>query len=358
MASLKTQHGDEPNKTVYDKWQEAQVIPVVRGYSVADLRKLSLAPWESKGGLGTFINLEGAQRLYDAYICEIRPGRSLKPQRHLFEELVYVLEGSGATTIWNQGGDEQTFEWQEGSLFSPPLNVWHQHFNGQGNRPAKYLAVTSAPLMINLFHNLDFIFKNSFVFSDRYNAEEGYFSGNGIANAKNRIWESNFIPDVRKLDVAYSLTERGLGTNVRLELSDNSMAGHISQFPVGTYKKAHRHKGGAHVIILSGTGYTLMWKEGIPRMKIDWHEGSMFVPPEQWFHQHFNTGVEPARYMALHWDSRKNIVFQKSSYKSVKLGGDQIQYDEENPEIRALYESELAKKGIPLNMPPAVRSDG
>ena len=32
------------------------------------------------------------------------------------------------------------------------------------------------------------------------------------------------------------------------------MTSHISQFPVGTYKKAHAHGPGAHVIILVAKG--------------------------------------------------------------------------------------------------------
>src|SRR3990172_7400315 len=81
----------------YGRFQEEEGIPSVKGFHVEDVFSLTLAPWERKGGQGTLINLS-EQEMDDAYVCEIAPGASLKPQRHMYEEVIYVLEGRGATS--------------------------------------------------------------------------------------------------------------------------------------------------------------------------------------------------------------------------------------------------------------------
>ena len=66
-------------------------------------------------------------------------------------------------------------------------------------------------------------------------------------------------------------------------------------------------------------------KEGLPINRYDWQEGSIVVPPELWFHQHFNASATPARYLALRWGSRKNpFLTEFKTDESVKEGGDQI----------------------------------
>lgn len=137
------------------------------------------------------------------------------------------------------------------------------------------------------------------------------------------------------------------------EIADNTLTAHIAEFQVGTYKKAHRHGGGANIITLSDTGYTLMWLEGQSRVKIDWKMGSLIVPPSNWFHQHFNTGRKPARYMALRWKSRKYPMWGgvvTDSYKGMKEGGTQIEFEDEDPEIRKIYKKELEKSGVKWGM--------
>src|SRR6267142_1276393 len=149
--------------------------------------------------------------------------------------------------------------------------------------------------------------------------------------------------------------ERGAGgRHVNFDLAGNVMGSHISEFPVGRYKKAHRHGPGAHVTILSGQGYSLLWPEHGEPTRVDWKPGSVVVPPSQWFHQHFNSGADPARYLALRWNSwRYNFVAlgdDKPIEVSVKDGGTQIEYEDEDPKIHEFFESCLHKAGARCRM--------
>ncbi len=336
VAYLKERYPD------YAKWAQSQGIPMVTGHYIEDCRSLELYPWERKGGKGILINLSD-QVIDDAYLCEIPPAGHLKPQRHLYEELIYVISGRGTTSVWQQGGQPVHFEWQEGSLFAIPLNAYHQHFNSDGHRPARLLGVTSAPLTINLFHNLDFVFNAPFSFDDRFDGSPDFFGGEKTFRDEvlSGLWETNFVADVRDIELR-EWSERGQGQSIFLALAGSTMKVHVARFPVGTYKKAHRHGPGAHIYVLDGEGYTLMWPPGERPRRFNWHEGSLVSPPNGWYHQHFNLGRRPATYLALH---RPQVVYTKGS-------SHQIEYEEEDPAIRAEYEAELRQRGIELQMPP------
>ena len=339
------------DKTPYDLWQEAEEIPIVRGHCVEDLSSIPVAPWKRTGVFGSFVHLVGAGRTCSAYVCEIPPGGESKPQRYLFEQLIYVVKGRGATTVWNDGTKKQTFEWQEGSLFSPPLNAWHQHFNATGSETTRYVALTDAPQMINRFRNLDFICGNEFSFKDRFSGEDGYYSGKGKEVSSHRTWESNFVPDIRDFQLK-DRSLRGQGaTGIRLHLAANTMSAHLEQYPSGTYPKAHRHGPGAHIVILSGEGYSLLWEPGKPRTRIDWRPGTLFVPPAKWFHQHFNPGKEPARYLALKpWGFTYQVEDLVKTLEVESAGGTQIDYKDQDPEIHRTFVKECAKRGVEVRL--------
>ena len=339
VAYLKNRYPD------YEKWVLEQGVPVIIGRHVQDCRTAELYPWERKGGRGVFINLS-EQTVDDAFLCEIPAGGNLKPQRHLYEELLYVVAGRGATSMWQEGGHKVQFEWQAGSFFAVPLNAWHQHFNGDGQAPARLLGVTSAPLTINLYHNTGFVFDCPFLFKDRFDGGKEFFNGEKTFRDEVHIglWETNFIADVRQVELK-EWKERGKGQSIFMALAGSTMKSHISRFPVGTYKKAHRHGPGAHIYVLDGEGYTLMWEKGGQPRRYDWQEGSLISPPNGWYHQHFNLGNRPATYLALH---RPQVIYNKGD-------SHQIEYGEEDPAIRAGYEAELSRRGIALQMAPVTR---
>jgi hypothetical protein len=142
--------------------------------------------------------------------------------------------------------------------------------------------------------------------------------------------------------------------------------GHISEFPSGTYKKAHRHGAGAHIWCVTGHGYSLLWKDGenpVGAKRVDWKPGVLFAPPDgPTYHQHFNTALQPARYLALYADGSRYPVLDTNRRASdrmdmsVKLGGDQIEYEDEDPRILELFERECASSGVQPRMRELLQS--
>ncbi|HEY6957221.1 MAG TPA: cupin domain-containing protein [Candidatus Limnocylindria bacterium] len=341
----------------YMDFARREGIPIHEDFGF-DLLTLDVAPWARMGALGAFAHCLGRGDFANMYVCEIAPGGHTAPQRHLYEEVLYVLSGRGSTTIEAPEG-ERTFEWHEGSLFALPLNARYQHHNGSGQRPARFAAVTDLPLMMNVFRSDSFIFENDAVFPERF-GDRRYNEGEGTFLPRTpgrHIWETNFVPDLRTLELQ-AWDKRGGGSrNIMFALADGTMHAHISEMPVGTYKKGHRHGADFHVFTVKGHGYSLYWYEGETDLKrFDWKHGAVFTPTDMLFHQHFNTSAEPARYLAIAFgglryptlgDKRKTF---SGMDVSVKDGGRQIEYEDEDPRIRRIYENELRANGVASKM--------
>ncbi len=343
----------------YEDWLKAEGVRVYEEFYFPSLAKVELGPWERKGGKGAVVHIANRHMPNDCHIVEIKPAGKSEPEHHMYELTIYVLSGRGATTIWLDKKNDKgnTFEWQAGSLFSIPLNAWYQNFNGSGDEPCRYIAVTNAPPMMRLFQDNDFIFNNDYKFSSRYSGEEDYFSGKGKLYTR-RVWESNFIANAPDMKL-YGWKERGAGgVNAMLEMANNNTKNHISEFPIGTYKKAHRHGPGAHLLLLSGSaGFSLVWtkEDRSDMIKCDWHVGSMVVvPSDNCTHQHFNSGTTRARYLAFRpGDMGVNSPRGgggEFADRSQKEGGWQIEYTDEDREIHKIFEKELVENGATCKM--------
>jgi oxalate decarboxylase/phosphoglucose isomerase-like protein (cupin superfamily) len=334
--------------TPYLRWVRGEGLDIISAHFVPNLHTVALKPWARRGGSGVFINHEASRTSNDCYVCEIAPRGNLERQRQLYEEMILVLDGRGSTTVWNDTGDRIAFEWKAGAMFAIPLNTWHQHFNGSGTAAARFVAVTNCPSVLNLYDDIDFVFNTGYDFKNRFAGEPDYFSAKG--EQKGFLLTTNFVPDAINLPLI-SAKERGAGGgHIRFNMARGTIASHISQFPVGTYKKAHAHGPGAHVIVLSGEGYSLMWPDGDVPRRYEWQVGTMIVPPNAWFHQHFNSGPRPARYLAFKHATPRNAQGVPLSWISRRLGGTQIDYADESPDVRRIFAEALSKHAIKSRM--------
>ena len=347
--------------TDYERWQAAEGIPIYKGAFLADLHEVELAPWSRVGAKGAFVNLAD-QLEDDGWVIELPPASQTEVLHHAFELSLYVVEGRGATTFWQPGQPPQTVEWQRGSILSPPLNCYYQHFNADGQQRVRMFMVTNAPMVINIYRNLDFIFDNPFVFNDRYSGEADYFSGAGESmDREGNWWKTNFIPDVRTLKLAPSSRGWGGASGMQWSLSNNQCVGHCTLMPAGTYKRAHRHGIGAHLVILDGQGYSLLWFEDEEATRVDWKDGTVISPMEGQFHQHFSTGQGAVRYMAFRMGALDMRPATPRRTAQGAQGLDEgirgIPYDLEDPAIYDLYVEECAKNGAEVVLPrPAYRT--
>ena len=108
-------------------------------------------------------------------MVEVPGAGALNVERHLYEKVVLVVEGRGTTEVWQEGQSKRhVFEWQKGSLFTIPLNACHRIVNA-ASAPALLLCGTTAPNVMNLIDNPDFIFNCPYTFSERFSGADDYF---------------------------------------------------------------------------------------------------------------------------------------------------------------------------------------
>jgi oxalate decarboxylase/phosphoglucose isomerase-like protein (cupin superfamily) len=348
-------------KFTHDLWMDSLGLPVHCGYYIEDMRELELGRWEARGCDAAFIQLEGQQGITETRVSEVPARAVLPPVRLAFDEVVYVVQGRGATTVWrNEDSERKSFEWQENSMFLLPRHHFHQFSNTSGTRPARLLHYNYFPLLLSASPD-----PAAFISTDRGAAGEPprpvdlealyaepatrvTSDADIVWKRRQSVWVGSFFPDMSAWDKLQVSQGRGAGgRSVAMEFPGSEISCHMSMFPSRTYKKAHRHGPGRAIVIPAGQGYSVMWEEGKDRVIAPWKPGSLITPPNRWFHQHFNVGEHAARYLAFH----PPMQFDGHAEKIEDRARDQIEYVDENPEVRERFEGELAKRGLTSLIP-------
>jgi quercetin dioxygenase-like cupin family protein len=114
-------------------------------------------PWEMsrQGLLKHLINeaMNTRMETVDAYMQIVPPGSRSGKHRHLAEEVLYVVEGTGYDThqdcdveitdvyFWKPQEEIQRFDYEAGDVIYVPPNTIHQHHNADPDRPLRLISV-------------------------------------------------------------------------------------------------------------------------------------------------------------------------------------------------------------------------
>ena len=151
--------GDQSG-SYYDELLEEAATAAERNADRPKVIKSSQMRWEnSPHGLLKHIVNEGMNtraETVDAYMQVIPPGSKSGKHRQLAEQAFYVIEGCGYDIhvdcdlaiiddvyTWVPDGVEKRFDWEAGDVVYVPPNTISQHFNADGEKPARIAVITN-----------------------------------------------------------------------------------------------------------------------------------------------------------------------------------------------------------------------
>jgi quercetin dioxygenase-like cupin family protein len=365
----------------YENWMEAEGIPVFKGIGVHDTRELTLGDWKRRNARGSFLLLAGVEDVKGLYVIEVPGGGQTHPEKHMYDEFFYVVEGRGTTEVWRGDGKPTVFEWQAGSLFMIPINASYRLVNATAGE-ALLISANNAPPVMNLFQSPRFVFESDWGFEERYDISEELFRASAEVSLEpvrgRAAVKSNIFPDIKNaqlpLDNQRAPGYRRIQPSFTGFVNQAHSGGFVAQYPAGRYSKAHYHASGAVIVCLRGEGYTINWptsagttpfQDGKEHLvnRIDYVPGGLVAAAPgggNWFHQHFGVGSEPLRTLNF-WggpDGRWTKVdedgtedVKAGSLFGVQEGGRSILYPQEDPWVRTYFKQRLAENGVDFTMP-------
>ncbi|HZS64077.1 MAG TPA: cupin domain-containing protein [Xanthobacteraceae bacterium] len=315
----------------YQEWVKREGVPIHTGAAV-DLLQAETKPWPRFGASGAACHLNGRDDFLTVFLLEIAPQRATAPQRHLYEEISYVLSGRGVTEF-ELGGRRHSIEWGPRSLFAVPMNARYRHSNTSA-APARIACINDLRYLFSLYRSETFVFDTPVDFPER---------GDGTI----LLSDAAAVP-VQSAD--------GIG-RAPLTLAKGSIGADAVEVAPGMYQQAARQMQGAHLFGVAGEGYTLTWEEGSPDLsRTAWRHGVVYAAPGLHFHQHFNAGAEPLRYLDIQLGSLHDPMFRhrRAAYgdKTVYAAGNAtISYAQQDPRIHELWLKTVAGKGVTARVP-------
>ena len=248
---------------------------------------------------------EGRLHQVDATIVEIPAGGKLEPHRHLAEEAIYVVSGKGYTEMWLKDGDKkERFEWKEGDLLSPTINVWHQHVNASPSQPARFLSVTTTPLLRSLIPEKEFASAIDYAFAERFKKslliQKPEYFGNAKSGADTvRMKVGNLLPNAAGREMKHQVNDlanpnspRNLETGITIGPEEDMASNRLLEMEVremtameGT-SPDHRHLWEVVYVAFKGDIQSKLQREGEPTRTVQWKTGDLMIVEAMEYHNH------------------------------------------------------------------------
>ncbi len=293
--------GGEGSGAYYD---EARQFLIIEGVIARDVASFPLAPRPKRRSRAAAFDALGGNTTLGIHLSEVPPGGEKQGHRHLDEATFYIVDGRGWTELrQDDRAPVQRVDWEAGDVVVIPANAWHQHFNADPDRPARQLAFKNTRLLRKLFHSREFVYANDVRFADRYADEPDYWTRRETtADGRIRV---NYLPAVADEAVGPE-PEAGVGVGMaRFAMGRHRMLEHaLVEVAVGGHVREHRSLAEEAMLILKGSGRTILRADDGRTESVEWRAGDLVVPPFWVWRRHEQLGSEPVRYFLV----RNNFI--------------------------------------------------
>ncbi len=302
----------------YLNWAQAEGVPIVSAPSV-DLTRVETSPWARFGVNGAICHVEGRCDFLTMFVFDIPAGGVMKPARHVFEEMFYVVDGRGETEVILSDGEIRRLAWAPGALFSVPVNATCIH-RAPGQSSVRLASFNDVRYLMGLYRNEAFLFDNAAKFEKRQE------------RARSQRW----ITDVASEPVHESNAAAGAD----ITLADGAIGAQVVELRAGEGDLAHRQMQGRHLLCVEGEGFSLSFESPDGAIvRTPWKRAIVIGQSGMSFHQNF-AGPHKARVMSIELGSTASPIFRgrRAAYGDTKVyasGAAVIERAEERPEVKA-----------------------
>ncbi len=267
--------------------------------------------------------------------------------RHTVEAVIYILQGRGYSVI-----DGIEYPWEAGDMICVPVFAWHRHHN-ESDEDLLYLAATTGPFSMAMGIAIyeEEKYPEYWIFAQKGEEamrtlipggaevppggrveldpsqwkREKSGGGDGLAPADLYYEQLAYASEeekrrragkvlVKGKELRFGSTPMGriaYAVDPRLGFHVKLLGTLIAEIPPGKRSGAHRHIYEETNYILFGEGYSI-----IEDQKYDWQKGDTLVIPVFAWHQHFNTGKEPARFLV----HSSRVAMESTGYVHTQQG--------------------------------------